>query len=435
MLIKKTILTKSQVELKIELSINEFKPYIEKSAEIISKKMQIKGFRPGKIPYDILKQKIGEMTILEKAVSIAIDSTIETAIRKNIDGHVIDQPRVDIIKLAPNNPMEYKVVISVLPKINVCDYKNIKVEKQKIEVSDKDVSQAIEKLCEMRVKETLTDREIKNTDKVVVDIEMFLDNVLIEGGQSKNVVIIIGKDYFVPGFSNKLIKAKKGDVKNFDLPYPKDYYQSNLAGKLVNFKVKIIEIYERKIPDINDDFAITLNFKNLEDLQQNIKQNIKIEKSLEAEQKMEMEILNKILEKTKFDDIPEILVSDEVQGMLVNLEQSVITQGGKFDDYLASMHKTRNQLTLDLLPEAVKRVKASLIIREITMLENIKTSEKEIDNEIQYMIGKYNALKMHEYSKKLQKQSKELKYKAHIHNVLTNRKVFQKLKEYNALTT
>lgn len=394
--IKKTNLTKSQVELKVELSIDEFNYYIKKATESISNEMEIKGFRKGKISYDILKQKIGEMTILEKAANIAIDKTIEVVVKKNVDGCIVDQPRVDIIKLAPNNPMEYKIVVSVLSEMNIGNYKDIKIKRPTdIEVSDKDVMVAIEKMREMRAKESIADREIKDEDKVIVDIDMFLDNVPIEGGQSKDLAVIVGKNYFVPGFSKKLIKAKKSNVIDFNLPYPQDHYQSNLAGKLVNFKVKIKEIYERKMEDVNDNFAKTFNFKNLEDLKNNIKQNIKQEKSLGAEQKIEIEILNKILEKTKFSDIPEILISRETQNMIADLEQSIKTQGGKFDDYLLSIHKTQDQLALDLLPEALKRVKTYFIIREVARLENIEVSKKEIDLLIQDMLAQLNAFKRH----------------------------------------
>ncbi|MFH0973160.1 MAG: trigger factor [Patescibacteria group bacterium] len=429
--IKKTNLTKSQVELKVELSIDEFNYYIKKATESISNEMEIKGFRKGKISYDILKQKIGEMTILEKAANIAIDKTIEVVVKKNVDGCIVDQPRVDIIKLAPNNPMEYKIVVSVLSEMNIGNYKDIKIKRPTdIEVSDKDVMVAIEKMREMRAKESIADREIKDEDKVIVDIDMFLDNVPIEGGQSKDLAVIVGKNYFVPGFSKKLIKAKKSNVIDFNLPYPQDHYQSNLAGKLVNFKVKIKEIYERKMEDVNDNFAKTFNFKNLEDLKNNIKQNIKQEKSLGAEQKIEIEILNKILEKTKFSDIPEILISRETQNMIADLEQSIKTQGGKFDDYLLSIHKTQDQLALDLLPEALKRVKTYFIIREVARLENIEVSKKEIDLLIQDMLAQLNAFKRHKEREELKKQSKDPRYRAYMHNSMVNTKVIDKLRKY-----
>ncbi|MCK4553575.1 trigger factor, partial [Candidatus Parcubacteria bacterium] len=256
--VQKKDLAKSQIELTIELSVKEFEPYIKNGAEKISRDLKIKGFRPGKIPYEVLKQKISEMTILEEAARIAINKTLEQVIRDHITGQPIGQPQVNITKLAPNNPMEYKVVMALLPEVILADYKNVKVKQEKAEVKDEEVDKMIKQLQEMRVKETIANREVKDGDKVIVDIEMFLDKVPVEGGQGKNTGIVVGKGYIVPGFGKKLIGAKKNDVREFSLPYPKEHHQQNLAGKLVEFRVKIKEVYQRELPEINQEFVKNL---------------------------------------------------------------------------------------------------------------------------------------------------------------------------------
>ncbi|PIR13713.1 trigger factor [Candidatus Falkowbacteria bacterium CG11_big_fil_rev_8_21_14_0_20_39_10] len=423
--VSKKDLEKSQVELTVEFSWSEFEPFVKKGADKVSREVKIEGFRPGKAPYEILKQKIGEMTILEEAARIAINKTIDKVIKENVDGQPVGQPKVDIVKLAPDNPLEYKVVLALLPEVKLGDYKNLKIKPEKVEIKEDEINKTLEKLREMRVKEILADREARDTDKVIVNIKMFLDKVPVEGGQSQDTAILVGKNYLVPGFDKKIIGAKKGEAREFFLPYPRDHYQKNLAGQMVEFKVEIKEVYERQLPKLDDELAKTMQAKNLEDLKKGIKKNIIHQKEHEAKQKADLAILDKIMEKTKYGDIPEILVEHESRQMMAEMEQGIASQGGKFEDYLASIGKTRDQLTLDILPNAVKRVKSALVIREIALAENIKISEEDIDKKQAELIKRYKGYE------KAEERIKEPAYREFLKNALTNDRVLEKLREWN----
>lgn len=425
MKIEKKDLEKSQIELTIELSLDEFKPYIENGAKKISKEMKIEGFRPGKAPYDIVKQKVGEMSILEEAARLAINKTIDKVMSEKVDGQPVGQMKVDIIKLAPGNPLEYKVVLAMLPKITLGEYKNANIEKEKVEITEDETNKMLENMREMRAKEIITEKEIKNGYKTIVDIEMFLDNVPIDGGQSKGVSVIIGKEYLVPGFDKKLIGAKKNDIREFKLPYPENHHQKNLSGKLVEFKITIKEVYERQLPELNDEFAKNYGVKNIEELKENIKKSIKHEKDVHAEQKFEIKIIDNILEKTKFGDLPEILINHEAEGMIAEMDQSIKNQGGKFEDYLASIKKTREELMLDMAPNAIKRVKSSILIREISIKEKININENEIDKKIEKLLEQYKGYE------KVADRVKEPSYRSYLKNIMINEKVINKLKEWN----
>lgn len=128
MKVEKKDLKKSQIELIVELSFKEFEPYLEKGAKRLSKEVKIDGFRNGKVPYDVLKQKIGEMSIYEEAARVAINKTIEDAVKQNTDKQMVGQPKVDIVKLAPGNDLVYKVVLSYLPDIKLGEYKDLKIK-------------------------------------------------------------------------------------------------------------------------------------------------------------------------------------------------------------------------------------------------------------------------------------------------------------------
>lgn len=425
MKVNKKDLEKSQVELTIELSYEEFQPYIIKGAEKISHEVKIEGFRPGKAPYEILKQKIGEMTILEEAANIAINKTIDKAIGENLIEKPIGQPQVSITKLAPQNPLEYKIILSLLPAINLGDYKNMKVKMEKTETKDEEVEKMISELREMQAREAQVDREAKDGDKVILDIEIFLDKVPIEGGQGKGTGIIIGKNYIIPGFDKKIIGAKKANVREFSLPYPEEHHMAILAGKMVEFKITVKEIYERILPEVNEEFAKKFGLKSADELRENIKKSIIHEKEHKEEIKAETEMLDKIIAKTKFGEIPEILIKDEAKNMLAELEENVTRQSGKFEDYLSHLKKTRDELILDMLPDAVKRVKTSLLIREIALVEKIRVEEAEIEKEIEHIITH------HKGNKEIEDRIRSYAYKEYLRNLMSGKKVIDKLKEWN----
>jgi len=438
MKVEKKNLEKSQIELLVELSVDEFKPYIEKGTKKISEEAKVDGFRSGKIPYEVLKQKVGEMVILEESARIAINITLEEVIKKHVDGDPVGSPKVDITKLAPNNPMQYKVVLALLPEVKIEKYKDLKIKEAKVEVDPKELEKTLEELREMRVQEALVDEEIKDGFKVILDMQMFLDNVPVDGGQSKDTAVVVGKDYIVPGFDKKIIGAKKGDVKEFGLPYPKDYHMKNLAGKMVDFKVTIKDVYKREMPELNDEFALGLGLKTIDELKKNIEKNIKDQKQKENDQLKEREMLEKIIENTKFGDLAEMLVEHESNTMMQELKYQIESQGAKFEDYLTNINKTQDQLILDMLPEAVKRVKVSLIIREIAKIEKVSASKEEIEKHIDDMANYYNGPQFKGDEKEKQeilKRLKTLEYKNYVVNVLNSQKVIKKLREWNIVTS
>ncbi len=425
MKVEKKSLEKSQIELMVELSVEEFEPYIKKGAEKISKEVKIDGFRSGHIPYDVLKKNIGEMVILEEGARVAINKTLEKVISENVDGDPVGQPAIDIIKLAPDNPMVYKVVLAMFPKVELGDCKNIGIKQKEVKVEDKDVKNALDEISEMRASEALVERGIEEGDKALVDIEMFLDKVPVEGGQSKGVAIIIGKNFIVPGFDKKIIGAKKGDLREFNLPYPKEFHMKNLAGKIVDFKVKINDVYERLIPKHDDEFAKSFGLKKFSELEDNIKKSIKEQRTKENDQKTEKEMLETLIKRANFSDIPEVLIRHEGNVMMSEMEQGVEQQGLKFEDYLTNIKKSRNELMLDFLPEAVKRVKVSVLIREIAKKEEIEVEPEEIEKNVSQMLEHYKN------DKEAVSRVDTPEYRGYISNVLASRKVIDKLREWN----
>jgi len=419
-------LDKSKIELNVEFSVEEFNLFIQKGAENLSKEIKIEGFRPGKVPFEILKQKIGEMSILEEAAHVCINNKIFSIISENIkDKQIFGQPEINITKLAPGNPLEFKIVVAVLPEVTVGEYKNFGFSEEKVEATEEDMNKILNDLKEMRAIEKISNDGIKMDDKVIASVNLFIDKVPVEDGQNPEVTIMIGKNYFVEGFDNNLVDLKKGDKKEFNIVYPKNHWQKNLAGKSVDFKVEIKEIYNRVLPELNDDLAKDFRFNTLDELKNNLKQTIEIQKKKEVDQKMEIKIFDKILEKSKFGEIAEDLIKNESQLMLREMEQGVVSQGGKLEDYLKSIGKTEDQLMLDFMPNAVKRVKSALVLKEIAKIEKIEVSSEEIDKEVETLKNHYKD------NAEIIKNISGPAYRSYLENFILNQKIINNLKKWN----
>jgi trigger factor len=419
-------LGKSQIELIVEVGLEEFNPFIQKSAEAISKEVKIEGFRPGKVPLEILKQKVGEMTILEEAAKILINKQVYSVLEEHLkDEEVVGQPEVDISKLAPNNPLEYKIKVNLLPGLTLGEYKDLKIKEEKLEVKDEEIDKVLKDLVEMRATEKISGKEIKEGDKVIASVNMFLDKVPLEDGQAPEATVLIGKNYFVEGFDKRLIGLKKGDKKEFAVNYPSNHWQKNLAGKKVDFKVEIKEVYERSLPEINDDLAKNFKFNNLKQLKENLGKTIEDQKKKENDQKIEIKIIDKIIEGSKFDEISDDLIKNETEVMMREVEQNVVSQGGKFDDYLSSIGKNKEQFKLELMPNAVKRVKSALALKEIAKIEKIDVSSEELDKELELLKERYKD------NPDAVKNMSGLAYRSYLSNFILNQKIIGKLKDWN----
>ncbi len=425
MKVEKKELSKTQIELNVELSVEEFKSYIIKGAEEISKSVKIDGFRNGKAPLEVVIQKVGEMNVLDHSARIVINKTLEKVIKENTDKQLLGNPSIDITMLSPGNPLKYKIIASFLPNVELGKYKDNNIEAEIVKVTDKEIKKTINTLREQMVSETLVDRKAKKDDKVIVDIDMFVDKVPLEGGQSKDTSVLLGKDYLVKGFDDNIVDSKKGDELNFDLKYPKDYPQVNFAGKNINFKVKVKDVYERKLPAIDGEFMKKFGVKNEKELNDVVRKDIEKEKEYKANQETEGKVIKKIVENSKFDEIPDILITEETKKMMTELEQNITSQGGKFDDYLSSIKKSKEEMEKELLPNAITRVKSALVIREIGIKEGLSVTEEEINQKVEELLNQYKGYE------KVEEKIKEPGYRSYLHNMLLNNKIVQKLKDWN----
>ncbi len=416
--------TKNTVKLTITVKTNELQPYLEAAAQEISQETEIPGFRAGKATYDAVKRRVGEMKIYETALeSIVRHTYIETINSHNIE--TVGEPKINIEKMAPGNDLVYTVEAALMPKITkMADWKKLTIEARPVEVTDEDTERALKDIQRMQTKEVRETKEHAATkdDKLIINMNMKQAGVPIDGGQAVDNAVYLCEDHYIPGFCDQLVGLKEGDKKTFTLKFPDSHYQKNLAGSNIDFDVTVKEVYRLEHPDLNDKFAASLGQKNMAALRGLIKQNISAEKEREEMIRQERAMLETIAEKSTFEEIPEVLINDEIHKMVHELERTVEDQGGNFDDYLKSIKKTLGELKLELTPEAIKRIKVALIIREVARQEGIQAEEKEVDEELDKMAERYE-------DKELKKRVYSPQNRDYIEVIMRNRKVIDMLRK------
>lgn len=415
-------LKRGEVELTIELSMDEYEPFLKQAAQKISENINIKGYRKGKADFEIIKKHVGEGEIWDKALDAAVQKTFVKALDKE-KLVTVGSPKINVVKLAPGNPVIYKAIISSLPEVELADYKKIKIDDNKVEVKEDEIKKALENLQKMHAKETLVDREAKKNDKVEIDFDTFLDKIPVDNGKQNKFQLVLGENSFIPGFEEKIVGMKKDEEKQFELKFPKEYHQKNLANRMVAFKVKVNNVYNLELPELTDEFAKGLgSFKSADELKTKIKENLSAEQTQRATQQLEEKIIDSIIEKSKFADIPDILINSETKKMIDELEHNIGHQGMKFEDYLSHLKKSRKDLMLDFMPQAIKRVKSALIIREISKQEKINVTDQEVATEVE------KSAAMHQGNEQAQTKLNEPAYKNYLKNIIASRKVIEHLK-------
>jgi len=414
-------LPKSEAEVSFEIPWEEFKPYVDKACSILGENVAVKGFRKGNVPQDILEKEVGQDKILAQAADLAVKDKYPQAVYKeNIEP--ISSPEVNIIKLAQGNPFEFKVKVSVLPSIVLPDYKIIasKMEKKQVSITDKDVEDALKWVQQSRAVFTPLEREAKKDDFIEIEYQ----SSQIENNKIFKDKFILGKANIAPGFEENLEEMKKDEQKEFSVVFPKEHNNKVLAGKKIEFKVKMISVQKMELPELNDEFAKKLGkFEDLKALRNNIKENLGKEKELEQKQKTRNEILEKIAQDCKCE-IPEILVENQKDNLLEDLKQKV-DQGLKipFTEYLTQIKKTEEEIKDSFTDTAGKRVKNFLVLKKIGKEEQIKVSKEEIEEEANKTLKNYP-------NKEEVKKIDIDRLKDYTESAMYNEKVFNKLESF-----
>lgn len=426
---KKTIkkLPQSKIEIEVEIPADEWESFLNEAAKELSQSLKIDGFRPGSAPRNIVEREVGLAKILERGSELAVRKTyVNIIIEDKIDA--IGQPKITITKLAQGNPLVFKAEVVVLPEIKLADYAKIAKEKKpkakgEIEISEEEINKSLEWLQKSRAKFITVLREAKIGDRLEVDFKTSLNGKKVENGESKNHPLILGQSRFVKGFDDNLVGLKEGEEKSFSLIFPENYQQQDLAGKLVDFKVKVNLVQEQELPELNDEFAQSLgSFENTDKLKENIREGLMLEKEAKEKQNWREAVIDKISAKSEME-LPDLLIEQEIEQMIHEIKVNVSNFGLPWEKYLESLKKTESDIRKEIKPQAEKRAKAMLILREIGKKENIKVTDEEQEKEVSRFLRQFPDEKDAKHKIDIE-QLKEYTY-----GIVRNEKVFTILEE------
>lgn len=417
---------KSQVEILVTASWEEFQPFLDKAASQLSDNMKVKGFRPGKAPWREVEKIVGSEKLLREAANEAVKKLYTQVVMDN-NVRALGSPSVEVLKLAPENPFQFKAVADIMPEVKLSDYRsklqNSKPKKEESKVEEKEVEDTIKQLQNSRAKYKTVSRSAQKGDRVEVDFEIQENGVPIEGGQSKNHPIVLGDKKFIPGFEENLEGMKESEEKNFEIKVPQTFPQKQIAGKDLSVHAKVDLVQKKEIPEADDEFAKSLGqFESMEGLRGNIKEGLKKEKDQKEKEKRRSAMLEVVAGDMEVE-LPQSLVDGTLNQMVSEFKSNIESGGVKFDDYLSHIGKTEEDLKKEWIKAAEKRAKSSLALSQLAEAENIQVDEKEVEAKANEILS--SLPNPEEFSKKV--SSEQLKEYAY--GILKNEKTFERMEQ------
>ena len=373
-----------QKELTVELTKDDLKSYVERTESILGQDLQVDGFRKGKIPKDQLKKHLDPAAVLESALDVAIRESLARVIQEE-DLDMMSFSRPEVIENTPEK-LVYKALLVLFPDIKIKDVDGLKVARKDVVVEQKEVEDTLNTIRNSRAGYTEKDGPADNGDRVEIDFEVKAGSNLIDGGVSKNHPMILGENHFIPGFEENLVGMKKDEEKNFSLVAPENYYRKDMAGKKLDFNVRVNKVQSVSLPELNDDFAKTLGkFDGISDVVNSVKGGILQEKRFKEQQRVRLEILDHMIKASDIDT-PDFMVAKQLDSMVQDFDNNLHANGMELGLYLAHIGKTQEELKKDWQGEAEKQVKIFLILHKAAKDKNISASHEEIDQELNTVV-------------------------------------------------
>lgn len=376
--------------LTIEVSPEEFDKALDQAFKKVVKTVQIPGFRKGKVPRKIFENRFGVESLYQDAVDIVLPSAYSSAVEET-GIEPVEQPEVDVDTIEKGKELVFTAKVTVKPEVKLGEYKGLEVEEESVEVTDEDVDHELEHQrghqAELIVKE---DGKVEDGDTVVMDFEGFLDGEAFDGGKGENHSLEIGSGQFIPGFEEKLIGKEAGEEFEIDITFPKEYHAEDLAGKDAIFKVTIHEIKTKELPELDDEFAkdIDEEVETLDELKTKKKAELETQKKQDAENAKRESLVEKASDNAEVD-VPQAMVTTELDRMMKEFEQRLQQQGMTMEMYFQFSGQDENALKEQMKDDADKRVKTNLTLEAIFNEEKLEVSDADVDKELEAMSSMY----------------------------------------------
>lgn len=377
-------------EVNVKIEGEKWTKAIDKAFNDANSKAKIDGFRPGKAPKDIFLKKYGKEYLYHEAAEIVLEDAYREVFENNKDLEIVAYPNIDI-KNVDDNGIEFVFELTLKPEVKLGKYKGLDVKKKAVKVTKEEVEHEIEHLRSHYSEEVVKEGTVEDGDIAVIDFEGFKDGVAFEGGKGENYSLKIGSGTFIPGFEEQVIGMKKDEEKDINVTFPEEYHSEDLKGQAVVFKVKVNDIKEIKVPELDKDFFEDLGMEGIdskEALENQIKENIKARKDMDNEN----EYIDALLEAASKNievEIPDCMINEELDRMIKQYRENLMMQGITLEQFYQFTNSNEQMLKEQMKEEATKRVTFRLMLEAIAKEENIDITDEKASVEATKLAEKY----------------------------------------------
>lgn len=355
------------------------------------KRISVPGFRKGHVPRTIFNQMYGEESLYQDALNDVLPDAYEAAI-KEAGIEPVDQPQVNVESMEKGQPWTLTATVAVKPEVTLGDYKGMEVPEQDTSVSDADVDSELENKRQQQAELVLKEDEAAaDGDTVVIDYEGSVDGEKFDGGSADNYSLVLGSGSFIPGFEDQLVGHKADEDVDVNVTFPEDYHAKDLAGKDALFKVKIHEVKEKQLPELDDEFAkdVDEDVETLVELKDKVKKQLQDQKEAAAKAAIEDAAIEAAVANAETEEIPQAMLDDDTNRQLQQYLAGMQQQGINPQMYFQITNTTEDDLRKQFADDAAKRVKTNLVLEAVVKDANLNATDEDVQNEIADLAKQY----------------------------------------------
>ncbi|MBU5475925.1 trigger factor [Eubacterium sp. MSJ-21] len=379
----------SMAKLTITVPAEEFTKAITSAYNKQKSKFSVPGFRKGKVPQAFIEKMYGAAIFYEDAANQLINEYYPKEL-ENCEEEITSNPEIDVTQIEKGKDFIFTATVAVKPEIKIGDYKGVEIEKIDTTVTDEDVmAEILKDQKENGRKIDVTDRAAQMDDEVTINFEGFVDDVAFEGGKGENYKLTLGSHSFIDTFEDQIVGKNIGDKFDVNVTFPEEYHVEELKGKPAVFKVELLAISALELPELDDEFASDVSsFETFAEYKEDKKKTLEVKKEEQAKREKQSKVVEKIAEAAEVE-IPEAMIKYNQERIMNEMSQRMMYQGLQMEQYLQLMGTTKEEFLERVKPDAIARIKTSLVLEAVAAAENIVASDEDVDAEIQDMAAQY----------------------------------------------
>ena len=379
----------SMAKLTITVPAEEFTKAITSAYNKQKSKFSVPGFRKGKVPQAFIEKMYDAAIFYEDAANQLINEYYPKEL-ENCEEEITSNPEIDVTQIEKGKDFIFTATVAVKPEIKIGDYKGVEIEKIDTTVTDEDVmAEILKDQKENGRKIDVTDRAAQMDDEVTINFEGFVDDVAFEGGKGENYKLTLGSHSFIDTFEDQIVGKNIGDKFDVNVTFPEEYHVEDLKGKPAVFKVELLAISTLELPELDDEFASDVSsFETFAEYKEDKKKTLEVKKEEQAKREKQSKVVEKIAEAAEVE-IPEAMIKYNQERIMNEMSQRMMYQGLQMEQYLQLMGTTKEEFLERVKPDAIARIKTSLVLEAVAAAENIVASDDDVDAEIQDMATQY----------------------------------------------